>query len=304
MTAKLKIIIAMLTWGSLGMFVRHIHLSAGEIALFRGIIGFLFLIGISFLMKTPFSKRDFNKNRWILLASGIVLGTNWIFLFEAYKHTTIAIATLSYYLAPIIISIISPLLLKEKLTYKKMMLSIISLVGLALVSGAFDGSGIGNGLGILYGIAAAISYASLTLLNKQIIGLNSMIATIAQFGISIIILIPYTLLNTNFQDTTYQWNTWVNLIIIGVFHAGIAFWLFFSAVRDLKAQTIAVLSYLDPITAVLMSSIVLNERLDFIQIIGACIILGSAFMSGIAEEGLNGKRRQVYPNILFRKKLS
>ncbi len=286
MKAKIKIITAMLTWGSMGIFVRHINLPAGQIAFIRGIIGLSFLLAVSLLLKKPILKKELANNKWILIASGIILGANWIFLFEAYKHTTIAIATLSYYLAPIIIAIVSPLIFKEKLTFIKGVCCIAALIGLAFVSGVFETSsqGAGNGLGILFGIAAAISYASLTLMNKCIKGLSSMDATIAQFGISSIMLIPYILLNDYPLDIILDWKTVILLIILGVFHTGLAFWLFFSAIRDLKAQTIAVFSYLDPVTAVLMSALLLNEKIGLIQIFGAFIFLGSAFVSGYLKE--------------------
>jgi len=295
MKAKIKILAAMLTWGSMGVIVRHINLPAGRIAFVRAVIGLLFLLLISFLLKKPFPKKELVKNQWILITSGIVLGANWIFLFEAYKHTTIAIATLSYYIAPIIITIMSALILKEKISSIKVALMITALIGLALVSGVFGPSqkNMGNGMGILFGIAAAICYASFTILNKFIKDLSSMDSTIAQFGISSFILIPYTLLCENTTGIHIHWNTVLLLIILGVCHTGLAFWLFFSAVRDLKAQTIAAFSYLDPVTAVLLSALLLNEKLGLYQIFGACIILGSAFLSGFAEEARKSKRRAV-----------
>ncbi len=281
MKAKIKIITAMFIWGSMGVFARYIDLPSGEIALARGVIGALFLLMISVLMKKPFPKKGLANNKWLLLISGAALGINWIFLFEAYKHTTIAIATLSYYLAPIIIAIVSPLIFKEKLTWKKVMCSITALLGLALISGVLEASrqGVGNGLGILFGVAAAMCYASLTLVNKFVKNISSMDATMTQFAISAVVLLPYTIIRENLPGITVTWESLALLLILGIVHTGLAFWLFFSAIRDLRAQTIAVLSYLDPVTAVLMSALVLKESIGLVQVIGACIILSSALIS-------------------------
>jgi drug/metabolite transporter (DMT)-like permease len=287
MKAKIKIIIAMLTWGSMGVLVRQINLPSGLIAFIRAMIGLVFLITVSVALKKPFPKKELAKNKWRLLASGIVLGANWIFIFEAYKHTTIAIATLVYYIAPILIVLISTVILKEKLTFIKVVLMMASLVGLAYVSGALGSAQIakGNGLGILFGFAAAIAYASFTIMNKNIKGLSSMDTTMAQFGISSVLLLPYTLLN---EKTTgflsIHWNVVLMLLILGIVHTGIAFWLFFSAIRELKAGTIAGFCYLDPITAVILSALFLHEKLGVSQILGACIVLGSAFLSGYVAE--------------------
>lgn len=117
--------------------------------------------------------------------------------------------------------------------------------------------------------------------------------TMAQFGISSVILLPYILINENITGMNLHWKTVLMLLTLGIFHTGIAFWLFFSAIRELKAQTIAVLSYLDPVTAVLLSSFILHEKLGVYQIFGACAILVSAFLSGHIRESHPLKKKNV-----------
>lgn len=304
MKAKLKIITAMLTWGSMGVIVKQIDLPSGIIAFIRAIIGLTFLLLISLLLKKTFPVKEINKNKWILLASGSALGANWIFIFEAYKHTTVAIATLSYYIAPILIVILSTILLREKMTLLKAALMMVSLFGLALVSGALDTHmAAGNSLGILFGFAAATAYAGFTIMNKNITGLSSMDSTMIQFGVSCLVLLPYILINETSASIHINWNTVILLAVLGIFHTGIAFWLFFSAIRELKAQTIAVFSYLDPVTAVLLSAFFLKEELGVYQILGAFIILGSAFISGYIGDVqlVNKRKRNFLKGLDFRK---
>ena len=90
-------------------------------------------------------------------------------LFEAYKYTTVAVATLSYYFAPVIVTIASPLLFREKLTAKQILCFVFSTAGLALVIGITDlGKGSSDLTGILFGLGAAVLYATVVLLNKFI----------------------------------------------------------------------------------------------------------------------------------------
>lgn len=281
MKAKLKIIMAMIIWGSMGVFVKNINLPSAEIAVIRGVIGVIFLFLVSFISKIKLNRNEFLNNKVLLIFSGVALGANWIFLFEAYKHTTIAIATLSYYLAPIIITMVSPIILKEKLTGVKVICMITALIGLSFVSEVFTNNlpGIGNGLGILFGVIAAILYASLTLINKFIKNLKGMETTLAQLTIASLVLFPYVLFHRNLQGNTLGMQAIIFLIVLGIVHTGLAFWLFFSSLKDLKGQAIAVFSYIDPVTAILLSAIVMKERLSCLQIIGAGLILGSTFLS-------------------------
>ncbi len=304
MKAKIKIIAAMLIWGSMGLFVRNINLSSGEIALIRGVTGVSFLLVLCSILRLHITSRALVDYKLLLIASGIALSANWIFLFEAYKHTTIAITTLSYYLAPIIITVLSRLVLKEKLTVIKVICIITALVGIAFVSGVYTGShqDRGNGLGIIYGVAAAISYASLTLMNKFIKSLTSIEATIAQLGVASMVLLPYTLLTRNSTDIILEGQTVILLITLGIIHTGLAFWLFFSAIKDLKAQTIAVLSYIDPVTAIALSALLLNENLGLAQIFGAFLILGSTLTSEILGNCNSIGRKNKIPKI-FKSKL-
>jgi Predicted permeases len=285
MSAKIKLIAAMLIWGSMGLFVKNIDLPSGELALFRGVIGVFSLFLVIFLKKIHITKKELLKNKTLLIVSGIALGFNWIFLFEAYKHTTVAIATLSYYLAPAIVTVLSSLILNEKLTKIKMICIMTALTGLAFVAGIFlpENQGMVTNLGILYGIAAAISYASLTLMNKFLRDLTSIEATVSQLGVASLVLLPYTLFTSSFTGTVIAEQTIMLIIVLGMIHTGLAFWLFFSSIQDLKAQTIAVLSYLDPVSAILLSAWLLKEEFTFLQIFGACLILGSTFISEISE---------------------
>ncbi|MEH7385104.1 DMT family transporter [Bacillus sp. JJ1521] len=284
MKSKSIFIVIMLIFGSIGLFVKNIDLSSSEIALFRGAIGCLFLIGASFLVKQKFSFKTSKRNLVLLILSGAAMGFNWIFLFEAYRYTTIANATLSYYFAPVFVMILAPFLLKEKWTWMKGIGISLAFLGLLLVVNPGGEVAIGaynHPVGIMYGLLAASLYTSVILLNKFIKDLSDFETTIMQLLTASIVLFPYVLVTQNLNYSSLDLKSISLLLIVGIIHTGFAYLLYFSVLKKLKGQTIAVFSYIDPISAVIMAAIILNESMGFVQIVGGVLILGSSFISEI-----------------------
>lgn len=276
-----KNIIAMSIFGSIGLFVRNIELSSAQIALVRGFLGTVVLFLAMICLRRKLDYRALKNNAYCLLFAGIVIGLNWIFLFQAYNNTTIAIATLTYYLAPTFVVLLSPLVLKESLSKFKIVCVIISLMGMSLVADIFSGKQIGdnNFIGIIYGIMAALLYSGVILSNKFLKNISAMDSSIAQLSLATCILFPYVI---------YQGESWSMssislgaLLILGIVHTGIAYLLYFSSMQELSAQKIAIFSYLDPIVAIILSTVFLAEPMSLAQKIGAVLILGSLFASEI-----------------------
>jgi RarD protein len=278
------LIIAMLIFGSIGLFVREINLPSSQIALMRGIIGSLFIIIASRIMKQKISWKAIKPNLILLITSGAAIGINWICLFQAYKYTTISNATLSYYFAPVIVMFLSPFILKEPLTAVKTLCISSALIGMFLIVGISKGSGNNHLLGIGYGVLAAVLYASVILVNKFMKGLTGLETTIMQLSIASVVLLPYVLATEKVSLGNLDSKSMSVLIIVGIVNTGVAYLLYFTAMKNLKGQTIAVYSYIDPIAAIIMSSIFLKESMTYLQIIGGILILGSTFFSEIYEK--------------------
>lgn len=280
--SKLMNLSAMLIFGTIAIFVRNIELTSKEIAVLRGVIGSIFLLGVMLFSKEKTSFSAIKKNLSILVLSGLGVGANWIFLFEAYKYTTVSIATLSYYCAPIFVTIMAPIILKEKISLIKFLCVCTAMVGMLCIVGTNKGS-IGEGynhfLGITYGLAAAVGYASVILMNKFIKGLKGVETTVTQLAFASILLLPYVIITSGFDFSKMTGISWGYMIFLGIVHTGFAYALYFSSLKELKGQTIAVLSYIDPITAVLISALFLGEQLTMFQIIGGVLILSSTFIS-------------------------
>lgn len=281
MGAKLRNIIAMLIFGTIGLFVKNIDLNSSEIALTRGFIGGITLLFAMALLRKKVSIEAIKRNIYLLIFSGFAVGLNWIFLFQGYKYTSISNATLSYYFAPIFVTILAPFILKEKLTLSKFLCVLMALVGMFCIVGVDGINGGSDLIGIAYGLLAAGFYASVILMNKFLKGIDSLEITIIQLLSATITLLPYVLYMDSGKSLNISLNSIPYMLILGIVHTGIAYLLYFSSLQELKGQTIAVLSYIDPVFAIIISAIILKEHLGILQIIGGVLILGSSFLSEI-----------------------
>jgi len=287
--SKLKLIISMVIFGTIGIFVKYIPLSTTILALARGVIGTVFLLLVVAFSKKKISLSAIKRNMILLICSGIAIGVNWIFLFESYRHTTVATATLCYYLAPVFVILLSPIILKEKLTARKILCVIAALAGMVFVSGILQNSSNSEiGLkGILFGICAAVFYAGVVLMNKFLKDISANDSTIMQLGIAAIVLLPYTLMTENPGAVTLTVPVILLLVTVGILHTGIAYSLYFASMSDLNGQTIAIFSYIDPAVAILLSMFLLKESMDVLSMIGAVLILGATLFSELLCRPVN-----------------
>lgn len=278
MNGKGKILTSMAIFGTVGIFVRFIPMASAAIAFCRGVLGCAFLLALMALTDKKPTWADIRKNGWILAVSGAAIGINWILLFEAYRHTTVAIATICYYLAPAFVTLASPLV-GEKLSGKKLGCIGVAMVGMVFVSGVLQGNQESSLLGVVLGVGAAVFYASVILMNKKISPISAYDKTFCQIGAASLVIVPYLLLTGDLSFSGMTPLGWGALLVLGIVHTGIAYALYFGGIKDVNAQTAAILSYLDPVLSILLSALILQERLDGFSITGAILILGSAFYS-------------------------
>jgi drug/metabolite transporter (DMT)-like permease len=277
-------IISLLIFGSIGLFVRNIPMSSGQIALVRGIIGSIFLLVASKVLKQKISWKAIRPNFLLLIISGAAIGLNWIFLFEAYKYTSISTATVCYYFAPVFVMFLSPFVLKEHLTIVKILCVITAVIGMFFVVGNGGSTGNNNMIGIGYGLMAAMLYAGVVLMNKFIKAISALETTLLQIGSAAITLIPYVLLTDPIKVSTLNMSTLLLLLYVGMVNTGLAYLLYFGSMKNLKGQTVAVLSYIDPISAITMAFIFLGEKMTLLQLAGGIMILGASFISEMKEK--------------------
>lgn len=286
-----QLILSMAIFGTIGLCVRYIPAERGMIAFIRGALGALFMLIWMLATKKKPSFTALRKNLWLLLLSGAAIGANWILLFESYGYTTVATATLCYYMAPVFVILFSPLLLKERIPPQKWIAVGAALCGMVLVSGIMETRAFTpkDLIGVFLALGAAVLYASVTFLNKKMRAIPSEDMTLYQLTLAATVVLPYTLLAEDHSAFSFDVLPIALLVTIGLLHTGVAYAFFFSAMKNLPAQTVAIFSYLDPIVAVVLSFTVLQEPFSPLVCVGAVLIVGALLF---AEMPLGKKKNR------------
>lgn len=271
---------SMTVFGTIGIFRRWLPLPSALIAFFRGLIGTVCILLFLCLRKRKPSGTVGRRAFWLLTLTGVLIGLNWILLFEAYTYTTVSVATLCYYMQPTFVVVLSAVLFRERLTGRKAVCSLLALIGMVLVSGVTE-TGVprgADGKGILLGLGAAVLYAAVVLLNKRLPGIDPYEKTAVQLGAAAAALVPYLLLTGTFRGNAWSLSTVLLLLTVGIVHTGVAYVLYFGSMDGLKTQTVALFSYIDPVVALVLSATLLGERMSIQSVLGAVLILGSAIL--------------------------
>lgn len=277
---KLLLLSAFLIWSTIGVFRRFIPVDSLTLVLARSVVGALFMVALILLFQKGFDWRGLKRNLVWLTFSGVAMGLNWLFLFEAFNRTSVAIATVCYYMAPIGVMLLSSVVLKEKLKAAQLVGVLMAFVGIAIVSGLFTGGGQNaNIAGILYGLASAFFYMLLVIFNKLSTPMETYTKTGWQLLCSAVVVIVSMAFAT---DTTpvssIAPTTWGLMAFMGIVHTGLACAILFSCMEKVSAQSVALYSYIDPISAVLLSYFFLHEPLTLATILGAVLVLGGTFV--------------------------
>ena len=278
---KVLMALSMAVFGTLPVFVKNIPLSSAEIALYRAVLAAV-LTGIYIAAAKKNAKfKRIRRELPLIFVSGAAMGINWILLFEAYRYTSVSVATLSYYFAPVIVIIACPFLFRERLTVKQVFCFVMATAGVVLITGV---GGLGSGSeikGIALGLSAAVFYASVILLNKRIRTVDGINRTFIQFITAAAVLLPYTAAAEGFHLMSLDFAGTLNLLAVGFIHTGVTYCLYFSSVTWLTGQQAAVLSYIDPLVAVVMSVTVLGESITPLQAAGGLMILGFTLLNEV-----------------------
>lgn len=284
--AKLTFVLIMFVFGTIGMLRRYIPLPSSVVAMARGFIGVIALVATIYLKGSRLDFKVRKKSIGILIMTGIFIGIEWVFLFESYAYTSVAVATLCYYMAPIVVIILSPFILKEKMTWVKILCVVLGLLGMALVSGVFRTKGIqlSELKGIAYGLAAALLYGFVVLGNKKLSDVGAKERTSVQLLLASLITVPYVLWTVDIRTLSIDRRGLIILLILSIFHTGLAYLLYFDSMMKLDSQKVAIFSFIDPVVAILLSALVLKEPLTMEVMGGIVLILGATFMSSMVKE--------------------
>ncbi len=288
----LMLICSMVIFGTVGIFRAWIPLPSGLLAFSRGVIGAAVLSVPAILQRKKTDGASVKKRLPLLLISGAMIGVNWILLFEAYRYTSVSTATLCYYMAPVFVIAASPLVLREKLTAKKTVCLLCAVAGMLPVSGVLGESESRPSVkGVLFGLGAAALYAGVILINKRLTDVPATVRTPVQIGAAALAALPYVLLTDGMEYSVLDAKGLLLLLFMGAVHTGAAYLLYFAAIPHLSAQTAAIFSYVDPVTALLLSAVLLHEKIGFYGLIGAALILGAALLSELEINFKKNKKK-------------
>lgn len=281
-------IASMVIFGTNGLIVANISLGSAEIVLMRTFLGSLFLLAIV-LVKRSFSFADLKADLVPATIGGAALGLNWVLLFSAYRSAGVGLSTLTYYCGPIIVLALSPVLFKEKLTWNKLLAIAAVAVGMFCITGDIEpGSDVQTG--ILFGGGAALLYASLIVANKRVKRLSGLNCAMYELIVAFFVVLIYLLASNVKLPVIPAAEDIVWVLAIGLVNTGLAYYLYFSSLQKLPGQTVALVCYIDPLTALLISGAFLGEKLLGVQIAGAVLILGGACLGELKFKKTENKK--------------
>lgn len=273
-SAYISYILALLLFGSNGIIASYIELSSMEIVLYRTFIGSLLLAVLFLLKRNRFTFYRNKKHFGFLVLSGMAMGASWMFLYEAYRQIGVSIASLLYYCGPVIVMALAPVVFKEKLTRRKLIGFAAVLIGIVLVNGslASDGS---NLFGIVCGILSAVMYSFMVIFNKKAFGISGLENSMLQLAISCMTVAVVMFCRGGFAVQIPRGSI-LPLVFLGMVNTGIGCYLYFSKLEKLPVQSVSILGYIEPLSAVLLSVLILQEKMSIVQLIGAVCVLGGA----------------------------
>ncbi len=275
LSPRSRMLLSLVIFGTIGLVRRHIPLGSVPLALLRAALGCLTLLALMQMKRIPFQREKLEARAPKLLLSGLLLGLDWVFFFESFNHTTVAIATLCYYMAPVFMLAAAPLVFRETLSGRKLVCGAVTVGGMLLVSGVLGSRGeMGDITGVFYALAGAFFYAGIIILSKTISGLDPYEQTAVQLGTAALFLLLYCLATGQLDFSAMDGTGWGLTLLLGIVHTGLAYGIYFGSLTQVPAQTTALLSYVDPVVAVCISVFLLQEPITHLQLAGVVLVLG------------------------------
>ncbi len=279
--AFIKYLSALLLFGLNGIVASHIALNSYEIVFLRTLIGSTLLMILFLLGKGRFHIITYVKDTVFIVLSGIAMGTSWMFLYEAYQQIGVSLASLLYYCGPVIVMILSPLIFKEKLTAAKITGFTIVLAGIVFINSNMVGDS-RNTWGTACGAMSALMYFFMVTLNKKSKNITGMENSVIQLVVSFLTVAIFVGFKQGFFINVPS-EAWIWILVLGVVNTGIGCYLYFSPLAKLPVQTVAICGYLEPLSSVVFASVLLDEKMNILQIIGAVCIIGGAMIGELIK---------------------
>lgn len=269
-----KYLAGLLLFGSNGVVASFIDLSSYEIVLLRSVLGAALLVCLFFITGYRFTAFRHTKDLMYIVVSGVAMAADWLLLFEAYARIGVSMGMLINYTGPAIVIALSPIFLKERTTFAKVIALVAALLGAILISGQAAVAGMNVG-GLICAGLSAVAYAVMVLLNKMAREITGIENAAVQILCTAVVVAAFVGCKQGFF-MKISGNDWFPILLLGLVNTGVGCYFFFSSLSSLSAQTVAICGYLEPLFAVLLSVMILHETMTPLQISGAVLIIGGA----------------------------
>ena len=281
---KVQLALIMMLNGTIGVITRFIDMPSASMCCIRAFIAASIILAYLYAANKRPDMAAIKAELGTVIGAGISLGLIWLFIFEAFNRTTVAIASVCFYTEPVIFLVAASLLFREKLSRVKVACVLCALAGTVLISGILSGSMEKSSLsGVICALMAALSYAVNVLLNKKVESVSPVDMTVAQMIIAGIVTLPYAVMVERVDLSSLSALSITLLLVLAVVYTALGYFLYYDAVAWVDSGTIAVLSYLDPLVSVLLSVLFLHEAMTAPVFAGIVLIFTSAFLSEAAD---------------------
>ncbi|KXU51934.1 MAG: DMT family transporter [Longibaculum muris] len=266
----LSVHLAVLLFGTSGVFIKIIPMSALLLTLGRGIFSALALYAFIHFREYSLRLERLRDYFWNLLA-GIFLAMHWFLFIMSIQISTVSIGTITFATYPLFVVFLEPYVFKEKFQLKNLLNVVMIAIGIAFLIPAFELNN-ATTLGILYGLGSSFCFAILSIINRRLAALyDSVVITLYEQTVAACLM---TILISIIKPTVHEGTVldFFHLIIYGVVFTGLAHSLYIQGLKGIKAQTASIISVLEPVYSIVLAIVFLQERMSYQEMIGTFII--------------------------------
>lgn len=272
----IEMISAMVISGTVGWFVVMSGQNPESVVFWRCLFGALAMLAACLSLGVLRQVRIDARQFALACVGGVALILNWVLLFSAYGHSSIAIATVVYHIQPFMLVGLGVLFFGERLSAAKVGWLLLAFTGLVLIVSA-KGSGKTAGtnylLGVCLALVSAFFYAIAAAITKRLKTLPPHLIVLIQMVVGTLVLAPFV----NFSAAGgLASDSWIYLVIMGVVHTGVMSTLLYSAIQKISTTLVGALSFIYPIVAILVDWAAFAHPLSMFQVFGAAAILLAA----------------------------
>ncbi len=280
----LKVLIAAMIWGSIPLLVRATSAHPAVIVFYRVFFAGTVLITYGLISGRLATLRSIpRRTLGALIVMGALLTLNWVLFFTAITLVEVSVAVLLAYCGPVFVAALGPLVNRTSFDRGIIVPLMLALGGTALIVGP-DGVHLSGtaGLGALLAFSSAITYALLVVNAKRLIAKVDPIAYMSvEYGTATILLLPAVLLLSGPQGAT----EFGALATLGIVHTAVTGFLFLSALRIARADHVAIVTYAEPVSAVIFAAAFLGEPVSATTIVGGLAVLVGGTMVARTRAG-------------------